>query len=139
MHDNASLAAYVVEQLQCLGCISTRGIFGGIGVFHEDRLLGIVIDGALYLHTGPSNLDDYVSRGMRQFKPYPNAFDLTTDHYETPPEVLNDPRLLKEWGQRALTATIEGAKERKLASLARAREGQQARRRKRKQSEADGG
>lgn len=137
MQDNASLANYVVEQLQFLGSISSRGIFGGIGVFYEERLLGVVIDGALYLHTGPTNLDDYLARGMRQFKPYPNAFDLTTDHYETPPEVLENPQLLKEWGQRALTATVEGAKGRKLASLARAREGQQARRQRRKEAGAE--
>lgn len=137
MQDNASLANYVVEQLQFLGCISSRGIFGGIGIFQEERLLGVVIDGALYLHTGPTNLDDYVSRGMRQFKPYPKAFDLTTDHYETPREVLENPQLLKEWGRRALTATVEGARDRKLASLARAREGQQQRRRQRKEHEAE--
>ena len=126
MQDNTSLANYVVEQLAFLGRISSRGIFGGVGVFVDERLLAIVINGSLYLHTGESNLDDYVSRGMPQFKPYPNAFDLTTDHHQAPPEVVQNPELLKVWGERALTAAIEAAKAKKLAGIARSRHMKQA-------------
>jgi DNA transformation protein len=126
MQDNTSLANYVVEHLAFLGRISSRGIFGGVGVFVDDRLLAIVINGSLYLHTGGSNLDDYVSRGMPQFKPYPNAFDLTTDHHQAPPEVVQNPELLKAWGERALTAAIEAAKAKKLAGITRSRHMKQA-------------
>ena len=35
------------------------------------------------------------SRGMPQFKPYPNAFDLTTDHHQVPPEIVKDAAQLK--------------------------------------------
>jgi DNA transformation protein and related proteins len=126
MQENTSLANYVVEQLAFLGRISSRAIFGGIGIFHDERLLGIVINGALYLHTADSNLNDYVSRGMPQFKPYPNAFDLTTDHHQTPPEVMADPEQLKLWGERALNAAIEAAKAKKLAGIARSRHMKQA-------------
>jgi DNA transformation protein len=132
MRDNTSLANYVVEQLGFLGRISSRAIFGGIGVFHEERLLGIVIEGALYLHTGETNLNDYVSRGMSQFKPYPNAFDLTTDHHRVPADVLSDGEQLKLWGKRALSAAIEAAKAKKLAGIARARRLKQAKKNQKK-------
>jgi DNA transformation protein len=126
MRDNSSLANYVVEQLSFLGRISSRSIFGGIGIFHEERLLGIVINGALYLHTGEANIEEYVSRGMPQFKPYPNAFDLTTDHHQTPPEVVDNPEELKAWAERALAAAIEAARMKKLAGIARSRQMKQA-------------
>ena len=42
---------------------------GELGVFIDERLLGIVMGDKLYLHTDKSNLDDYVARGMQQFKP----------------------------------------------------------------------
>src|SRR5688572_25595903 len=131
MQDNTSLANYVVEQLAFLGRISSRGIFGGVGVFVDERLLAIVINGALYLHTGAANLDDYVSRGMPQFKPYPNAFDLTTDHHQTPDEVVRDPQALKQWGERALNAAIEAAKAKKLAGIERSRHMKQAKKKSR--------
>jgi DNA transformation protein len=122
MRVKSDLASYVTEQLAFLGRISNRSIFGGIGIFVEERLLGIVINETLYLHTDKSNLDDYLSRGMEQFKPYPNAFDLTTDHHRVPQDIIDDPEQLKVWGQRALTAAIESAKAKQLAGIERARE-----------------
>jgi DNA transformation protein len=126
MRMKSSLASYVTENLAFLGQISNRAIFGAIGIFIEERLLGIVIDETLYLHTGPTNQDDYLSRGMAQFKPYPNAFDLTTDHHRVPDDVLNDPALLKEWGERALKAAIDAARAKQLAGIERSRHAKQA-------------
>src|SRR5690606_25906755 len=121
MRVKSSLASYVTEHLAFLGRISNRAIFGGIGIFIDERLLGIVINESLYLHTDKSNIDDYLSRGMEQFKPYPNAFDLTTDHHRVPQEIIDDPQLLKDWGQRSLTAAIEAAKAKQLAGIERVR------------------
>ncbi len=126
MRMKSSLAAYVTENLTFLGQISNRAIFGAIGIFIEERLLGIVIDEKLYLHTGPTNEEDYLSRGMAQFKPYPNAFDLTTDHHLVPEEILNDPARLKEWGERALKAAIDAARAKQLAGIERSRHAKQA-------------
>jgi DNA transformation protein and related proteins len=121
MRMKSSLATYVTEHLAFLGRISNRAIFGGVGIFIEDRLLGIVINESLYLHTDRSNIDDYLSRGMEQFKPYPNAFDLTTDHHRVPMEIIEDPEQLKAWGQRSLVAAIEAAKAKQLAGIERVR------------------
>jgi DNA transformation protein and related proteins len=122
MRIKSSLASYVTEQLAFLGPISNRSIFGAVGIFIEERLLGIVADEVLYLHTGPTNREDYLARGCRQFKPYPNAFDLTTDHHQVPAEIVTDPQILKEWGERALHAAIEAAKAKQLAGIERSRE-----------------
>jgi DNA transformation protein and related proteins len=130
MRTKDNLATYVVEQLSFLGRISSRSIFGATGIFLEERLLGIVLNDTLYLHTGPSNRDDYLSRGMPQFKPYPNAFDLTTDHHRVPPEILADETQLKTWGERALKAAVEAAKAKQLAGIERSRHAKQAKRKK---------
>jgi DNA transformation protein len=131
MRVKSSLASYVAEQLAPLGRISSRAIFGGIGVFIDERLLAIVMGEKLYLHTHTSNLDDYVSRGMPQFKPYPNAFDLTTDHHEVPQEIINDAEQLRIWGQRALSAAIESARAKQMAGIERSRHLKQAKKRER--------
>lgn len=129
MRNKSSLASYVAEQLAFLGPISQRSIFGEIGIFMEDRLLGIVAGEWLYLHTGPSNRDDYVSRGCPQFKPYPNAFDLTTDHHRVPQEVVGDAEELRRWAERALQASIEAARRKQLAGIERSRHAKQAKKR----------
>jgi len=129
MRVKSSLASYVAEQLAPLGRMSSRTIFGGVGVFIDDRLLAIVMGEKLYLHTDKSNLDDYVARGMQQFKPYPNAFDLTTDHHEVPQEIVNDAEQLKVWGERALIAAIESARAKQMAGIERSRHLKQAKKR----------
>ena len=131
MRVKSSLASYVAEQLAPLGRISSRAIFGGVGVFIDDRLLAIVMGEKLYLHTDKSNLDDYVARGMPQFKPYPNAFDLTTDHHQVPHEIVDDSAQLKVWGEQALAAAIEAAKVKQLAGIERSRHMKQARKKQR--------
>jgi len=130
MRSKESLASYVAEQLAFLGRISTRSIFGANGIFIEDRLLGIVLNDAVYLHTSDSNREEYVSRGMPQFKPYPNAFDLTTDHHRVPPEIVADEAQLKAWGERALKAAVEAAKAKQLAGIERSRHAKQAKKKK---------
>jgi len=131
MRVKSSLALYASEQLTFLGRISNRAIFGGVGIFCDDRLLGIVYDEVLYLHTDKSNLADYESRGMPQFKPYPNAFDLTTDHHQVPSDIVQDPQQLKLWAQRSLTASIEAARAKQLAGIERTRGQKRAKRKKR--------
>ncbi len=126
MRTKSSLAIHVTEQLSFLGSISNRSIFGAVGIFIDDRLLGIVADEVLYLHTGPSNCDDYLSRGCRQFKPYPNAYDLTTDHHQVPDEIVNEPEQLKVWAERALRAAIEAARIKQLAGIERSRHARRA-------------
>lgn len=129
MRVKSSLASYVAEQLAPLGRISSRAIFGGVGVFIDERLLAIVMGEKLYLHTDKSNLDDYVARGMQQFKPYPNAFDLTTDHHEVPQDVVNDAEQLRVWGERALSAAVEAARAKQMAGIERSRHMKQAKKR----------
>jgi len=134
MAKKSSLAGYVTEQLAFLGPISNRSIFGAVGIFIDDRLLGIVTNDSLFLHTGAVNRADYLARGAQQFKPYPNAFDLTTDHHRVPQDVIDDPAQLKQWGERALLAAVEAAKAKQLAGIERSRHAKQA---KRKQPNKD--
>ena len=131
MRVKSELASYVEEQLAFLGRLSTKSIFGGIGIFVDERLLGIVMDDKLYLHTDASNLRAYQDRGMPQFKPYPNAFDLTTDHHQVPAEIVDDAGQLKTWGEQALAAAIEAAKIKQLAGIERSRHMKQARKKQR--------
>ena len=133
MRVKSELASYVEEQLAFLGRLSTKSIFGGSGIFVDERLLGIVMDDKLYLHTDASNLHAYRDRGMPQFKPYPNAFDLTTDHHQVPPEVVDDPVQLKQWGEQALVAAIEAARVKQMAGIERSRHMKQARKKQKEE------
>lgn len=132
MRVKSSLAEYVTGELAFLGRISNREIFNAVGIFIDERLLGIVDKDVLYLHTAPINRAAYLRRGMAQFKPYPMAFDLTTDHHQVPADILGDPQKLKAWGELALRAAVDSARAKQLAGIERSRHAKLAKKKKTK-------
>jgi DNA transformation protein and related proteins len=118
---SSDFLSYVTGQLACLGEIHTRSLFGGMGILVENRLVAVILDDQLYLHTDENNRSDYTARGMGPFRPYPNAFNLTTDQYQVPADIVNTPEQLQQWGRRALQASIASARAKQLAGIERSR------------------
>ncbi|HEV3027697.1 MAG TPA: TfoX/Sxy family protein [Planctomycetota bacterium] len=92
-----SFRDYVLEQL---GKEATcRAMFGGHGLYHGDRIFGIVYQGRLYFTTSPLTRPDFVKRGMKPFKP--NARQTLRSYYEVPVDVLENAEMLRAWALRA--------------------------------------
>lgn len=125
---SSDFVTYVTAQLSALGTVDTCAIFGGVGILVEHRLVGVILDDLLYLYTDERSRSDYTSHGMGPLRPYPNAFNLTTDQYQCPDEVVRDPRQLSEWGKRALEASITSARAKQLAGIERSRKAKSAKR-----------
>jgi DNA transformation protein len=122
------LVAYVKSHLAGLGAVQTCPIFGGVGIQVDNRLVAVVMGDRVYLHTDAGNRADYVERGMGPLRPYPNAFNLTTDQFECPADVVNDPQQLQVWAHRALHASIASARAKQLAGIERSRKAKAAKR-----------
>ncbi len=95
-----SFAGFVVEQLQSLGDVTGRAMFGGHGLYSGEIFFGIVFGGRLYLRTDEGSRDEYVKRGMKPFRP--SAKQTPGRYYEVPLDVLEDSGLLVEWARRAV-------------------------------------
>jgi DNA transformation protein and related proteins len=92
---------FVLDQLEELGEVTPRSMFGGVGLYHRGVFFGLIAGDVLYLKVGESNRQDYVSMGMRPFKPYPHRSG-TMQYYEVPLNVLESPPELAQWARRAL-------------------------------------
>ena len=55
--------AYVLEQLADLGGVRSRRMFGGVGLYRDDRFFGLIDDHVLYFKVDDSNRADYLARG----------------------------------------------------------------------------
>jgi DNA transformation protein and related proteins len=130
VRESSEQIASIMESLAALGTVTTRSIFGGAGIFVDGRLVGVLIDETLYLHADEANRDEYLVRGMKQFTPYPNVFNLQTDHFQVPADVLADPGVLCDWGRRSLAASIASAKAKQLAGIERSRQERKEQRKK---------
>jgi DNA transformation protein and related proteins len=98
---------YIVEQLAALPALSARRMFGGIGLYSDAWFFALIDDDVLFFKVDDSNRDDYVSRGMKAFMPFPGQPSL--GYYQVPPEVIEEAEELARWARRA----VEVAKRKK--------------------------
>jgi DNA transformation protein len=92
---------YVLEQLQALGQVTSRRMFGGVGLYHDGRFFGIIMRDTLYFKVNDGNRDDYESRGMEPFRPYPDKPHSSMTYYAVPADVLEDAEECVAWGRKA--------------------------------------
>ena len=98
---------YLLDQLSAWGGVSARKMFGGAGLFRDGKMFGLIADDIAYLKVGDSNRDDFVKRGSRPFKPYPDKKTLMS-YYEVPADVLEDPDDLIDWARQSLSVAGKG-------------------------------
>jgi len=92
-----SFRDYVSEQLG--DGVEIRPMFGGYGLYRDDRFFGIVFKGRLYFRTGPQSRKTYLERGMKPFKP--NARMTLKTYFEVPADVLEERETLRAWSLEA--------------------------------------
>jgi DNA transformation protein len=134
---SSDFVAYVAAQMSGLGTIQTRSIFGGVGILVENRLVAVILDDKLYLYTDENNRPDYTAYGKGPLRPYPNAFNLTTDQYECPEIIVRNPEELRRWAARALQASIASARAKQLAGIERSRRAKAAKRKSAREKRGD--
>jgi DNA transformation protein len=92
--------AWVLEQLDGLGLVNARAMFGGHGLYRRGDFFGIVYDDRLYFRTDEESRKQYVEAGSGPFTP--NAKQTARSYFEVPAEVIEDREQLGKWAQRAL-------------------------------------
>ena len=96
--------SYVLDQLEELGGVTPRSMFGGVGLYHNGVFFGILARDVLYLKTDAKNRPDYVRAGTRPFKPYGDERRGVTRYYEVPLDVLESAPELAVWARKAIAA-----------------------------------
>ncbi len=108
MTTDPEIAEYVLEQLVDSGEITTRKMFGGIGIYVDDVFCSCISSKSIfYLRVGPSNIEDFKELGMAKF---PGGKGAGMPYYEVPEEVLEDSGVLSEWVAKAKIAAIAAKK-----------------------------
>jgi DNA transformation protein len=97
---------YIVEQLAALPALSTRRMFGGIGLYSDALFFALIDDDVLFFKVDDSNRDDYVSRGMKAFMPFPGQPSL--GYFQVPPDVIEEAEELARWARRAVAVAKKG-------------------------------
>ena len=99
---------FVVDQLEELGRVEPRPMFGGIGLYHDALFFGIVAGDVLYLKVDESTRGDYVARGMHPFKPYAHR-PATMQYFAVPAAVLESRLELARWVRKSIAVAARAA------------------------------
>jgi DNA transformation protein len=123
---STSFVDYVREQLTGLGEVSSRRMFGGVGLYRDGQFFGLIDDDTLYFKVDERNRGEYLARGMEPFRPYRDRPDRSMSYFQVPVDVIEDAEQLTGWARAAVRAALDSPP--KSAARERPRAGVQARR-----------
>ena len=96
-----SFRAFVLDQLEELGGVVPRSMFGGVGLYRDGLFFGILAGDVLYLKVDEVTRAEFEAAGSQPFKPYPDRAG-TMQYYSVPVGVLESPSELARWGRQAV-------------------------------------
>ena len=96
-----SFHAFALEQLGRVLPVTSRKMFGGVGIYSETHFFALMDDDTLYLKVDDSNRADFEARGLRPFQPFGEGGE-TMQYYPVPEDVLEAPDVLRLWADKAL-------------------------------------
>lgn len=102
MSVSSEFEGYVIEQLAAAGSVSSRRMFGGVGIYLDGAFVGLIAPGSsdLYLKVDATTRGKYEAAGMKPFRPYANRTTVMP-FYQVPAEVLEDSDTLATWAREA--------------------------------------
>jgi DNA transformation protein and related proteins len=118
---SADYVAYVTDQLSQSVKVTSRRMFGGVGLYCQDLFFGLIAADAFYLKVDDSNRPDYVSRGCAAFQPVArdqNIYSLS--YFAVPPEVLEDADELAVWARKSIGVAVLSAAAKTRVAAAKA-------------------
>jgi DNA transformation protein and related proteins len=92
--------SFVLDQLEPLGSVIAKAMFGGIGLYCDGVFFGIIARDVLYLKVDSTNRGDYEAAGSQPFRPYPDRPG-TMKYYAVPLGVLESRDELVKWARKS--------------------------------------
>jgi DNA transformation protein and related proteins len=91
--------AFVLDQLDGLGALRSRRMFGGVGLYCDDAFFALIDDGVLYLKVDDRTRSRYTRRRLQPFAPDGMP---SMSYYPVPASILEDADQLRVWAREAV-------------------------------------
>ena len=96
---------YLLEQMQGVGPVSARAMFGGHGIYHDGIMFALVADDVLFLKTDEVNRHEFEARNLPPFLYERKDKVISMSYNEAPGEALDDPDEMTHWARSAIEAS----------------------------------
>ena len=92
---------FVLDQLARVPDLTSKRMFGGIGLYSGQRFFGIVAADELFFKVDDSTRAAYEAAGSEPFRPVLGK-QISMSYWRVPLEVLEDPAELAAWAKAAV-------------------------------------
>jgi len=103
---------FVLEQFGRVVPVTSRAMFGGVGIYSDGLFFALLDDDRVYLKVDATNRPDFERAGMGPFQPYGDGSKPMTGYSELPAELLEDPHTLRPWVEKSLDVARRGRRKR---------------------------
>jgi DNA transformation protein len=104
-------STYLLELLAPLGPVSARRMFGGVGLFHNGTMFGLIAREELYFKVSDANRPAYEAAGEAPFSyATKNGSHTLGSYWRCPPELLDDTETFQQWARQAVEAAVTAAR-----------------------------
>jgi DNA transformation protein and related proteins len=107
--------AWFCELLSPLGRVTARRMFGGAGLYLDGLIVGLEVDGGLYLKTDDATRQRFADAGGAPFVYDGKGKPITMSYWTAPDEAMDSPEAMRPWAQMALEAALRSAADKKPA------------------------
>ena len=99
-----SFLAFILEQLDSVGPLTSKRMFGGVGLYAGDLFFALLSRDVLYLKADDATRGAMEKAGAQSFQPYPDRLPGggTMQYYSVPADVLEDSDELIAWAKKAV-------------------------------------
>jgi DNA transformation protein len=98
--------AYILEQLEALGNLHSRRMFGAVGLYSGELFFGLIDDDTLFFKSHSTNSAEYIARKMPRFMPFPDRPEAVMAYYQVPADVIEDAESLIAWARKAVAVAL---------------------------------
>ncbi|HEX6038224.1 TfoX/Sxy family protein [Longimicrobium sp.] len=105
--------AFVVESLgRVAPTVTSRGMFGGVGIYSAGIFFAVIDDETLFLKVDDTNRGDYEAIGTGPFRPF-GEDKQGMQYYELPADYLEDADRLRPWVEKSIDVARRARKGKK--------------------------
>jgi DNA transformation protein len=98
--------AYILEQLESLGRLRSRRMFGGVGLYSGELFFGLIDDDTVFFKSDATNAADYTARNMPRFMPFPARPEAVMAYYQVPADIIEDAESLVAWARKSVAVAL---------------------------------
>lgn len=106
----------VAEQMAFVDGLRIRAMFGGYGVYQDDRMFALIVDDRLYFKADAATRAAFEARGLSPFSYMARGKPVTLSYFEAPPEVFEEQQSMRDWVHKARAAAANARQARKPRS-----------------------